>query len=306
MLLSEIQEMPLRAKDFLAVAKPDMLPVGVPYIGMGSSYFAPLCFKYMGINIFPEIASEFYNYLAGQSKYADGVLLSQSGRSTEVLWCASLFEKFTAITNDIESPLAKFPAVSAVIPLLAGEEKGSSSKTYFNTLLALFLGFGLDVTSAVDKVAERENEYHEVGKSIADGIFRLYQEKKVTGLYVIGSGPNMGTAMQAALILSESTKLNFNGMATAQYDHGPKETADGSVVINIVANGKSFERSKQLSATIGKAGASVFNIYVGDINEKESILHTIIPLNYLAYYLSKNLAIQDTFVVGGKVTEVDL
>lgn len=306
MILSEIQEIPFRAKEFLASSKPYSLPLGVPYIGMGSSYFAPLCFKYMGINIFPEMASEFFNYLQTGSKNLDGVLLSQSGRSTEVLWCTSLFEKFTAITNDIESPLGKFPAVSQIVPLLAGEEKGSSSKTYLNTLLALFVGLGIGVKSGINKIVERENEYHQLGKSIADDIFKLLQQNKVNGFYVIGSGPNLGTAMQAALILSESTKLSFNGLATAQYDHGPKETAAGSVVINIVTKGKSFERSNRLTLTIENSGASVFTINVGDMKEHDSILHTIIPLNYLAYYLSKNLAIKDTFIVGGKVTEVEL
>lgn len=305
-MLSEIQEMPARAREFLAVTKPYSLPLGVPYIGMGSSYFAPLCFKYMGINIIPEIASEFYNYLRKSSKYVDGVLLSQSGRSTELLWCASLFQQFTAITNDLESPLSKFPAVSQAIPLLAGEEKGSSSKTYLNTLVALFFGLGIDVKSTINQIVEKESEYHQLGKSIADDLFRLQQQDAAKSLYILGSGPNIGTAMQAALILSESTKLSFHGLATAQYDHGPKETAAGSVVINIVARGKSFERSKNLAQIIEKSGARVHTIDAGDLDEHQSVLHTIIPLNYLAWYLSKHLAIQNTFVVGGKVTEVNL
>lgn len=39
-------------------------------------------------------------------------------------------------------------------------------------------------------------------------------------MYIIGSGPNIATALQAALILSESTKLNFTGIPIAQYDPG--------------------------------------------------------------------------------------
>ena len=62
---------------------------------MGSSLFAALAFKYMGFDIYPEMASEFYNYLQKGKKYPNGVLLSQSGRSTEVLWCAELFEIYS-------------------------------------------------------------------------------------------------------------------------------------------------------------------------------------------------------------------
>lgn len=304
-MLSEIIEMPLKAQCFLENTPAFSMPTGVPYIGMGSSYFAPLAFKYMGFNIYPELASEFYNYLYGRTKFSNGVLLSQSGRSTEVLWCADLFEKFIAVTNNTDSPLCKFHAVSTIIPLLAGEEKYSSSKTYINTLLALFKGFEMDVNDAVQMLAEKINEYHQQGKAIAYEIFYLLQQGKVNGIYITGSGPNIGTAMQAALILSESTKLNFNGLPIAQYDHGPKETAKNSIVVNIIAKGKSYARSKNLGDTIKAAGAYVFEVEEKAANENESILHNIIPFNFMAYYLSQKLEVQETFVVGGKVTEVN-
>ena len=304
-MLSEIKEMPVRAKEFLENSPAYTLPRGVPYIAMGSSYFAPLAFKYMGINIFPEIASEYFNYLSEGKKPVDAVLLSQSGKSTEVLWCAELFERIIAISNFTDSPLCKFSSVTSVIPLLSGEEKYSSSKTYINTLLCLFKGFGMDVTNSVKLISEKINKYEEKGKYMANEMFYLLNEIKVNGMYIIGSGPNIATAMQAALILSESTKLNFNGLPMAQYDHGPKETASNSIVINIVSKGKSYERSKHLTRTITAAGAYVFTVEEPEANENESILHNIIPFNYLAYYLSQKLNIQDTFIVGGKVTEVN-
>jgi glucosamine--fructose-6-phosphate aminotransferase (isomerizing) len=305
-MLSEIREMPVKAKAFLDNSAAYSLPIAVPYIGMGSSYFAPLAFKYMGINIYPEMASEFYNYLQVEKKVPNGVLLSQSGRSTEVLWCAELFEKFTAITNDTDSSLCKFPAVEKIVPLLAGEEKYSSSKTYINTLLALFKGFGMEINNAVQLLSENEKQYEQKGKQMADAIFDLLQKGKVNGLYITGSGPNIGTAMQAALIMSESTKLNFNGLPMAQYDHGPKETAKGSIVINILSKGKSYVRTKKLATTIAAAGAYVFEVEEPAAAENESIIHNIVPFNYLAYYLSQQLNVQDTFLVGGKVTEVNI
>ncbi len=305
-MLSEIKEMSLKAKLFLDNTPAFSLPLGVPYLGMGSSYFAPMAFKYMGIDIDPEMASEFYNYLHKGSKIPNGVLLSQSGKSTEVLWCADLFEKFTVITNDTNSPLGKFNSADNIIPLLAGEEKYSSSKTYINTLLALFKGFGMDITHAVQLLSEKENEYDNQGKQIAAAIFNLLQAGEVNGIYITGSGPNIATAMQAALIMSESTKLNFNGLPMTQYDHGPKETAKHSIVINIISKGKSYERTNHLSATIKTAGAHVFTIEEPAVSENESVLNNIIPFNYLAYYLSQKLQVQDTFIVGGKVTEVNL
>jgi len=303
-MLLEIKEMPKKANDFFKNATDFVLPTGVPYLGMGSSYFAPLAFKYMGVNIFPELASEYYNYLHKGNKLSNGVLLSQSGRSTEVLWAAELFESFTAITNKMDSPLTQFSSTSNVIDLLAGEEKYSSSKTYINTLLALFKGFNMDASHAVNILSTNENKYELQGKEIANTIFSLIQQNKLNGLYITGSGPNIATALQAALIMSESTKLNFNGLAMAQYDHGPKETAKNSVVINIVAKGKSYERTSKLTEAIQNAGATVFTIEEPAVSENESVINNIIPFNYMAYYLSELLEIKDTFIVGGKVTEV--
>ena len=54
-LIAEINEIPLRASEFLKHSPEYKLPLRVPYLGMGSSYFAPLAFKYMGINIYPEL-----------------------------------------------------------------------------------------------------------------------------------------------------------------------------------------------------------------------------------------------------------
>lgn len=303
-MLSEIKEMPIKAQEFLKRSGDFVLPTRVPYIGMGSSYFAPLAFKYMGIDIYPEMASEFYNYLHHGKKNSEAVLLSQSGRSTEVLWCRNLFEKYIAVSNDTESPLCQFAAAIKIIPLLAGEEKYSSSKTYINTLLALFKGFNIDAGYAVKLLAEKESKYDQQGKAIAEEIYKLWKAGKVSGIYITGNGPNIATAMQAALILSESTKINFHGLPMAQYDHGPKETARQSVVIQIISKGKSYERSKKLTATIEAAGAHVFEVEEPGVTENESILNNIIPFNYLAYYLSQQLDVGEMFVVGGKVTEV--
>lgn len=301
-MLSEIKSMPSVAKHFLANAPAYTLPMEVPYLGMGSSYFAPLAFKFMGLPIFPEMASEYYNYLHKEGRKALAVLLSQSGRSSEVLWCRDLFEQYAVIVNDTGSPLCK-EAIS-IVPLLAGAESYSSSKTYINTLLALFKGFGMEIENAVHLLERNTCRYEEQGRTMAEEIFSLLRTKTLSGLYITGSGPNIATALQAALILSESTKLNFNGLAMAQYDHGPKETAKDSVVINIMARGKAYDRTTKLCETIKAAGAHVFTVEEPEATENESVLSNIIPFNYLAYYLSEKLQVRETFVVGGKVTEV--
>ena len=302
-ILAEILEIPGRAHDVLKT-NINPLPLGVPYLGMGSSYFAPLAFKYMGIDIYPEMASEYYNYLSFQKQKPLGVLLSQSGKSSEVLWCAPLFEQYIAISNYTKNALSIASNVSTVVAMQAGEEHYSSSKTYINTLLVLFKGFGFDPSVSMEILVEKMDIYAEKGRKMAEMVFEARQSKPIHGIYITGSGPNIATALEAALIMSESTKLNFHGLPMAQYDHGPKETAQNSIVIQILAKGKSYERSLKLNEKIRASGAMVLTVEEPEVAEHFSILNNIIPFNFMAYYLAEKMGITDTFAVGGKITEV--
>lgn len=302
LILNEILEIPARANDLLT-STIDALPLQVPYLGMGSSYFAPLAFKYMGVSIYPELASEYYYYLSKGKKAPLGVLLSQSGRSSEVLWCQDLFEQYVAVSNYPDSALCTAPNLARVLPIRAGIEEYSSSKTYVNTLIALFKGFGFSPEATVALMAERFARYREQGEQLASQVLAVRKQYPIHGMYVVGSGPNVATAYEAALILSESTKLNFHGLPMAQYDHGPKETANNSIIIQILAKGPAYERSQRLSEVISKAGAHVFTVEATEVEESFSILHTIIPFNFMAYYMALQMHIADTFVVGGKVTQ---
>lgn len=301
-VLEEIKEIPLRAEDFLKRSGDFKLPLDVPYVGMGSSFFAATAFKYMGYNIQPEIASELFNYIANPRDH--GVILSQSGESTESVWCADLFKQYVAITNQPESSLATKSNVSQVVHILAGEEKYSSSKTFVNTLLALFKGFGVDTTRSVALLREDFNKYEDNGRQLAESLHSLISSEPIHGVYILGSGPNVGTAMEAALILSECTKRAYNGMALAQYDHGPKETARGSIVIQIISEGPSYKRSKELTHLLHKSGAHVFEIEEKAVEEHLSVLHNIVPFNFCAYYLAEKFNVTEIFSVGGKVTTV--
>lgn len=303
-VLQEILEIPARAHDALnAPVAP--LPLHVPYLGMGSSYFAPLAFKYLGVPIQPELASEYFYFLANGKKAPLAVILSQSGRSSEALWCRDLFERYVAVTNDPASELATGPNAAGVVAIGAGEERYSSSKTYVNTLVALFQGFGFSPAETVSQLAQNFDRYREEGERLANAVFDLLSQHRIHGIYVTGSGPNVATALEAALILSESTKLAVQGLPMAQYDHGPKETAQNSIVIQILAKGETHDRTRRLSDLVARAGAHVSTVEAPGVAEPFSILHHIVPFNFMAYFLAEKLAVTETFVVGGKVTEAD-
>ncbi len=302
-MINEIKEIPDRAEKILYSTQNIQLPTNVPYIGMGSSHYATLALYYQGIPIQPFRASEYYNYLSGKKMRDMGVLISQSGRSSEVIWCRDLFRRFIAITNVLKSPLCVSTNLERVFPILAGKEISSSTKTYINTLITLYNGLGVDPSPAVEMLRGRMYEYEKWGQETAGLIYELIVGKDYKGSYIIGNGPNIATVHQAAHILSEATKHPFIGMSVSEYDHGPKETAKDSVVIVIRSEGASYRRTNKLFELVENAGAHVFYYDDKDVPEAVSPITSVVPLMFMTYYLSKLFKIPKPFIVGEKVTE---
>lgn len=303
-MIDEIREIPEKAQKVHKSTQKLILPTGVPYLGMGSSHYATLALFYQGVNVRPETSSTYYNYLSKKRRANLGVLISQSGRSSETLWCRGLFNEYIAITNDAKSKLASADNVKRLVELKAGLETHSSTKTYINTLIALFSGHKIDTKPAIDKIVSNMKAYEEWGKAAADKLYKIINSGKYKGIYIIGNGPNVATASQAALMLSESTKYPVIGMSVSQYDHGPKETANGSAVIVIRSNGPSYHRTNTLFKIVENAGATVIYLEEPDLPEYLSTVTMIMPLNFMAHYLAEKLKVEKTFEVGEKVTEV--
>jgi glucosamine--fructose-6-phosphate aminotransferase (isomerizing) len=281
------------------------LPSGVPYLGMGSSYYAPLVLKYCGKDILPEISSEYYNYLSPGKIKPLGVLISQSGESSETLWCRELFDQFIALTNESQSTLARSDKVKEVIPLWAGKEGFSSTKTFVNTLVILYTGLGIDIRTALGNINANIEIYREWGEKTAVELAGFIRKEKINGICFMGSGPNTGTASQSALIFSETTKLLATGLSLAQYDHGPKETSPGSLIFILKSDGPSKRRTEKLAETLTYAGAQIIPIEEFSLPEILSPFSLIIRTNFLSYYLANELGISRTFNIGRKITKVE-
>lgn len=300
----EIYDIPIQANLSYERNKGLILPEKVPYLGMGSSYFAALVLHFLGVKIYPEIAAEYFSYLKKTKQFSHGVLISQSGKTSDVLACTSCFESYTAIVNDVDSPLAGYPNLKNIVPIFAGEEIFSSTKTFINTLIVLYLGHGFDIRPALDAIQNRFPEFKLAGEFIGSHIEKSIRKRKVKSITVLGSGPNYGIACHSALLLSETTKFQFIGMALSQYEHGFKETVEDSVVI-ILNPLKSvlFERTRQFSLFLEEAGAQVFEITEPELDETLSPFTTIMPIFFMASYLAEKLKITEPFLVGEKVTQ---
>lgn len=303
-LIEEINEIPFRAQECLAKNKNLILPDGVPYIGMGSSYYAPLTLQFAPTDITPQIASEYYYYLSG-ARTPQGVLLSQSGESSETVWNLEKIDQVVAITNNPESTLATHHAVKQVVEIYAGAEQFSSTKTYVNTLITLYQGLGIDCEPAVELMVKEFNTYSDEMSQLAAKIAAYQKQHQLKGLFIIGSGPNAGTAHEAALTLSETTKLSWMSMPVAQYDHGPKETANDTIVIALNSSGKDAKRIAAVKTTLNKSSNALFlEVAENNLEEKLTPIPLIVRMNILMNALADELAVGNTFNLGGKVTTV--
>lgn len=301
---SEINEIPERANLCYNMNKGVVLPENIPYLGMGSSYISTSVFRYLGIDIFPELAADYYNYLVKYKKSDKGVLISQSGESSETLWCADHFKSFLAIVNDSGSPLGNHERCTKRIYLHSGKEDLIPSKTYINSLLVLYLGFGFDPGKVIQVFKDELPFFEERGEEIGEMLYKRIKSGR-KGIYILGSGPNIATANHAALILSEVTKIPMVSMPIAQYDHGHKETAKNSLVIGINHKGPDYKRTKNLLQIVKNAGGKIFELKRPMVESVFSPLTFSIPFFYAAYYLSEKLKINNIFNVGDKVTRVD-
>nr|WP_321356803.1 hypothetical protein [uncultured Draconibacterium sp.] len=298
---NEVFEIPYRAELCYKKNKGLILPEEVPYIGMGASHIATKAFRFMGINFFPEKAAEYFNYLLKYKEPDKGVLISQSGQSSETIWCADYFKSFIAIVNDENSPLGNHPNCSKRVLLYSGVEDHIVTKTYINTLLVLYLGFGFDPVDAVEALKKHQTEFETLGTDIGARIYSKTQRKKRCCLYILGNGPNVATANVAALVLSQVMRMPVLSMSVSQYEHGFIETAKDSMVIAINHEGREYNRTKRLLKKVNIAGAETYELSNKYVESIFSPVTLPVPFYFAAEYLSQKLKVKTLFQVGNKV-----
>ena len=181
----EICEIPYRADLCYNKNKGIILPENVPYLGMGSSYISTNVFRYLGIDLYPEVAADYYNYLLKYKETDKGVLISQSGQSSETLWCADHFKSFLAIVNDTDNPLGNHERCSREIYLHAGNEDLIPSKTYINTLLVLYMGFGFDPRKVIQVFKNEMSFFEQRGEEMGEMLYKRIWWKRKIGIYII-------------------------------------------------------------------------------------------------------------------------
>ncbi len=228
-----------------------MKPSAIIFSGMGSSYAASkLACAYLWSHGMPAMAVEASDLLHyGQKLITAGtmlVLISQSGESAEIVQLLQLLQQLPegprviGITNETGSTLGA--AADVTLPLLAGEESTTSSKTYIASLAVTLLVCGAMIDAPLSKslasIMEESRKLTEL-----PGALKAMNWNEIAGwlqkssaIYLIGRGPAVASTLQGALTFKELVKVQAEPMEAAQFRHGPLETVDERTLLIVFAS----------------------------------------------------------------------
>ena len=157
--------------------------------------------------------------------------LSQSGASPDLVRVMTAARATGAITAAIVNvPGSPLAAVARwVLPQRAGPERAvAATKSFIMTLIAvarLTAAWTEDpaLTSALPRLPERLHAAQTCDWSSGLAVFA---RDGGAGAYVIGRGPGLGIAGEAALKLKETSKLHAEAVSAAEIRHGPTVLVD--------------------------------------------------------------------------------
>jgi glucosamine--fructose-6-phosphate aminotransferase (isomerizing) len=249
------------------------------------------------------------------------IFVSQSGASAEVAAIAGELLAETmlvAVTNDPHSLLAR--RAQLVLPILAGAESGVATKTYMNTLAALWLlvrhwrnRAGGDENHTLMRLAETcEQLLAGAGRIAARWLDALGAAETIAFL---GHGPHAATARQAAMMLAERARVAATGTSAGAFRHGPIEIVQpGMGVVVFAAAGAAGDSARALAAELHEYGARVLLVEHGRtrgldepanappaLDEFLAPILDIIPAQLFADALARERGIEPKFRYIGKV-----
>jgi glucosamine--fructose-6-phosphate aminotransferase (isomerizing) len=298
--------------------------------GCGTSFHSALAGSYMFHSIFQKTEAEaiqsfelkhYYNALNPQTLV---MAFSHTGDTKTTLDAVIRARENGATTNAITG-VKDSKIVSRVNKALGvgdGRELSRAhTKSYTNSLFAsIYLSAYFLQSQASHRVAESMLEQlNDIPQSIMSTINN--EEKKVAKLahdylrseryFFVGSGPNLATALEAALKMKESNYSASEGMELEQFLHGPWVSLNPeSLVVLVAPTGPSHQRNidlLQICKDLGVRTISITNdrhvvdlssdsIFIPDVSEELSPLVYIVPLQLFAYYTAVEKGLNPDYI----------
>jgi glucosamine--fructose-6-phosphate aminotransferase (isomerizing) len=274
----EIEEIPDAVARFIAANEGILASVGqalkrrnpavVATIARGSSDHAAAFLKYaieltVGVpvaSLGPSIVSIYGRTL--KLDRAASIAISQSGRSPDIVALAESARAggalSIALTNTADSPLAK--AADFTIDLKAGPERSvASTKSFVSSVVA---GLALVAHWAADQKLMAALATLPVALNEAVGCDWSPLLEALDGhqsLYVLGRGPSLAIAEEAALKFKETCGIHAEAYSAAEVLHGPVRMIEpGYPVLVLAARDASESSVAGLADQLAAQGALTF------------------------------------------------
>jgi glucosamine--fructose-6-phosphate aminotransferase (isomerizing) len=238
--------------------------------GRGSSDAAALLAKYvmetrLGIPTV-SVAPSVHSIYGAQLKLENALVLaiSQSGRSPDLVeFCRTATGSNVlrvGMINDMSSPLAS--AVDIALPLMAGPEKSVAATKSCIAAMTLVLGLVGHWREDVGMIAAFERAHDVFSRALQSDWTGTAAFLDGDGpVYVVGRGPGLAIAAEAALKLKETSGLHAESISAAEIRHGPYALAGPQLRAIIFAQrDAAFPGLAALANDLTRQGASVMLI----------------------------------------------
>ena len=302
-------------KDFLSTINQ------IYIVACGTAMHAGLAVKanfehFLNIPVCVDVASEFRyrNPLINEKTLC--IYISQSGETADTIAALKLAKsknaKTIAVTNVIESSITReadyFVYTHAGPEIAVASTKAYTSQVVLLNIMALYFAEILESISS-EKIKELKNELLSLpekaekvlktSKDLQEFAHKIYKEKDV---FFIGRGIDYPVSMEASLKLKEISYIHSESFAAGELKHGPIALIEnGTTVVSILTDPNLVEKTVSNIQEVITRGAKSFVVtnqpldktnfnFVVSIPEIDYIYSpvlSIIPLQLLAYYITK-------------------
>lgn len=290
-------------------------------VACGTAMHAGLAVKanfehFLNIPVCVDVASEF--------RYRDPLInektlciyISQSGETADTIAALKLAKsknaKTIAVTNVIESSITReadyFVYTHAGPEIAVASTKAYTSQVVLLNIMALYFAEILESLSS-EKINELKKELLSLpekaekilksSKDLQGFAQKIYKEKNV---FFIGRGIDYPVSMEASLKLKEISYIHSESFAAGELKHGPIALIEnGTTVVSILTDPNLVEKTVSNIQEVITRGAKSFVvtnqtldktnfdfvISIPEIDYIYSPVLSIIPLQLLAYYITK-------------------
>jgi glutamine---fructose-6-phosphate transaminase (isomerizing) len=249
--------------------------------GIGASLHAAFPLQYElasnGVNSVIVESGELLHY---QHRLCSGtvvVVVSRSGESVEIVKLLTrlkgVAERTIGVTNEVESTLARDADFALAVGSLADEMVAIQS--YTGTVAALLLLAGAVSGELQARREEMARILPRISLLIAAQLARVHEWDDFfrvgSPIYLLGRGPSYASALEGALLFSETAKEPAVGIAAGSFRHGPVEIVDANFrAIVFAPDGRTRELNLGLARDLMRFGAQVR--VVGPAGEGREVL----------------------------------